>query len=59
MTDYITCEGQIHWDRAEQFIAMLGKHEHMVFINRVKTLDAQYENSKNTLTFTDSMPGQG
>ena len=51
MTDYITCEGQIYWDRAEAFIAMLGKHEHMVFINRVKTLDAQYENSKNILTF--------
>ena len=28
MTDYITFEGCIHWDRAEPFIAMLGKHEH-------------------------------
>ena len=37
---------------------MLGRHEHMVFINRVKTLDAQYENSKNILTFADDMPGQ-
>lgn len=37
---------------------MLGRHEHMVFINRVKTLDAQYENSKNTFTFTDDMAGQ-
>lgn len=35
---------------------MLGKHEHQVFINRVKTLDAQYENSKNILTFADAMP---
>jgi 5'-3' exonuclease len=58
MTEYITCEGQIHWDRAEQFIAMLGKHEHMVFINRVKTLDAQYEHAKNVMTFDDSSKQQ-
>lgn len=37
---------------------MLGRHEHVVFVNRVKTLDAQYENSKNILTFADDMPGQ-
>ena len=28
MTDYITDEGQIYWDRAEPFIELLGKHEH-------------------------------
>ena len=37
---------------------MLGKHEHMVFINRVKTLDAQYENSKNILTFEEDYKSQ-
>jgi len=55
MTDYITCEGHIHWDRAEQFIAMLGKHEHMVFINRVKTLDAKYRDSKSTVAFEEGL----
>ena len=54
MTDYITFEGQIYWDRAEPFIELLGKHEHQVFINRVKTLDSQYNDSKNLITFTDS-----
>jgi len=28
MTGYITDQGQIYWDRAEPFIALLGKHEH-------------------------------
>ena len=28
MTDYLTCNGQIYWDRAEPFIAVLGNHEH-------------------------------
>ena len=28
MTDYITDNGTIHWDRAEPFIAILGNHEH-------------------------------
>ena len=28
MTDYITDAGLIHWDRAEPFIALLGKYEH-------------------------------
>lgn len=65
MTDYITSEGVIHWDRAEPFIALLGKHEHQVFINRVKTLDQKYESSKTLMTFDESfkhqvgrMPGQ-
>ena len=30
----------------------------MVFINRVKTLDAQYENSKNILTFEENYKSQ-
>jgi len=51
MDDYITLEGQIFWDRAEPFIELLGKHEHQVFINRVKTLDAQYHDAKNLVTF--------
>ena len=28
MKDYITEAGLIHWDRAEPFIALLGKYEH-------------------------------
>jgi len=28
MKDYITESGLIHWDRAEPFIALLGKYEH-------------------------------
>lgn len=39
MTDYITDNGLIHWDRAGPFIALLGKYEHQVFCNRVKKLD--------------------
>jgi len=39
MTDYITDSGTIHWDRAEPFIALLGRHEHQVFCNRVNTLE--------------------
>ena len=27
MDDYLNCNGQINWREAEQFIAMLGKHE--------------------------------
>jgi 5'-3' exonuclease len=57
MTDYITNEGQINWDRAEPFIELLGKHEHQVFINRVKTLDAQYNDAKNLVTFDESFKG--
>lgn len=55
MSDYITHEGQIFWDRAEPFIELLGKHEHQVFINRVKTLDAQYNDAKNLVTFDSNM----
>lgn len=54
MNDYITHEGQIFWDRAEPFIELLGKHEHQVFINRVKTLDAQYHDAKNLVTFNSN-----
>lgn len=39
MTEYITDQGCIRWDRAEPFIALLGHHEHEVYINRVKSLD--------------------
>jgi len=46
MNDYITDKGQIYWDRAEPFIQLLGQHEHEVFINRVKTLNAKYQDSK-------------
>ena len=31
MTDYITHQGVIHWDRAEKFIQLLGEHEQDVF----------------------------
>ena len=55
MTDYITDNGQIHWDRAEPFIELLGKHEHQVFINRVKTLDSKDSDSKNIMTFDDGL----
>ena len=59
MSDYITESGLIHWDRAVPFIELLGKYEHLVFINRVKTLDDKYHNSKNMMTFDDSIKLQG
>jgi len=31
MTDYITHNGQIYWDRAEPFLQILGSHEMIVF----------------------------
>lgn len=43
MTDYITDQGTIHWDRAEPFIALLGSHEHEVFTNRVASLNENYK----------------
>lgn len=58
MTDYITDQGQIHWDRAEPFIELLGKYEHQVFINRVKTLDQKYKDSQNIVTFSDDVTAQ-
>lgn len=39
MNDYITEQGTIYWNRAEPFIALLGHHEHEVFLNRLKSLD--------------------
>lgn len=38
MTDYITENGRIFWDRAEPFIGMLAKHEDTVFSQRVEQL---------------------
>jgi len=58
MTGYITDQGQIYWDRAEPFIALLGKHEHQVFINRVSTLDQKYKDSKNLVTFDETFSNQ-
>lgn len=58
MTGYITDQGQIYWDRAEPFIALLGKHEHQVFINRVSTLDQKYKDSKNFVTFDETFSNQ-
>lgn len=43
MTDYITNQGTIHWDRAEPFIALLGSHEHEVFTNRVESLNENHK----------------
>lgn len=54
-TDYITDNGLIHWDRAEAFIALLGKYEHQVFVNRVKTIQKQYADSRNIMTFGDDL----
>jgi 5'-3' exonuclease len=58
MTDYITNQGQIYWDRAEPFIAILGQHEHSVFISRVKTLDQKYHDSKSFVTFGEDFGKQ-
>lgn len=58
MTGYITDQGQIYWDRAEPFIALLGKHEHQVFINRVSTLDQKYKDSKTFVTFDETFSNQ-
>ena len=58
MSDYITDQGQIYWDRAEPFIELLGKHEHQVFINRVKTLDSKYQDSKTFVAFDESFNNQ-
>ena len=38
MNDYITQAGQIHWDRAEPFINMLGSHENEAFSKRIKSI---------------------
>ena len=38
MNDYITQAGQIHWDRAEPFINMLGSHENEAFSKRMKSI---------------------
>ena len=46
MTDYITHQGVIHWDRAEKFIQLLGSHEHDVFQNRIDEVSHKY--SKET-----------
>jgi 5'-3' exonuclease len=58
MKDYITDSGVIHWDRAEPFIAILGKHEHEVFLNRVKSLDRKYQDSKSFVSFDDNFSKQ-
>ena len=54
MSEYITDQGTIYWDRAEPFIELLGQHEHEVFINRVKSLDQKYQDSKTFVTFDES-----
>ena len=51
MEDYITNNGYIQWDLAEPFIDLLGKHEHQIFINRVKDLDERYADTKNFVAF--------
>ena len=58
MDDYIVKEGYISWNIAEPFIALLGKHEHQVFINRVRTLDQKYADSKNMVTFDEAMKSE-
>ena len=58
MTDYITDQGTIHWNRAEPFIALLGHHEHEVYINRVKSLDQKYQDSKTFVTFDEGFTTQ-
>lgn len=39
MDDYITDSGVIHWDRAENFIQMLGRHENDVFKARIDEIN--------------------
>lgn len=39
MTDYITHNGQIFYDRAQPFIALLGMHENKVFSKRIQTME--------------------
>lgn len=39
MNDYITDKGEIHWDRAEPFVDLLGQHEHEVFSNRIDQIN--------------------
>jgi 5'-3' exonuclease len=36
MSNYITENGKIFWDRAEPFIRLLGLHENEVFIDRLR-----------------------
>jgi 5'-3' exoribonuclease 1 len=38
MTDYITEDGKIYWDRAQPFIEMLGKHEVESFRMRIESI---------------------
>jgi 5'-3' exonuclease len=58
MTDYITDHGFISWDVAQPFIALLGSHEHQVFINRVKHLDEKYRDVHNLVTFDETAKAQ-
>jgi len=39
MTNYITENGTIHWDRAEPFIWLLAEHEHEVFKSRIDEIE--------------------
>lgn len=39
MTNYITQNGTIHWDRAEPFIWLLAEHENEVFKSRIDEIE--------------------
>jgi 5'-3' exonuclease len=55
MTDYITESGKIYWDRAEPFIAMLGKHELEAFRNRIDSI--RHARSERIVSFQSDFGG--
>ena len=55
MNDYITQAGQIHWDRAEPFINMLGSHENEAFSKRMKSIQHAY--NEKIVSFSEEFAG--
>ena len=43
MEDYITDQGQIFWDRAQPFLALLADYESKAFVHRNKALSHSNE----------------
>lgn len=51
MTDYITENGTIHWDRAEPFIWLLAEHENEVFRSRIDQIKSK-QRGPRTITIS-------
>ena len=53
MDDYITHQGVINWSRAEQFIWILGEHEHEVFKDRIDSIGRREREETRTISVTN------